>query len=75
MPRSLGAGSQSPCGSYCLIRSNASPANQASSNISLSSIKSSSQVSSCDQEPNLIEGIEQGLKAEYLPESCLAHCS
>ena len=73
MHRSLRDGSQAPCGCCCLIQSNASPASHASSTVPLSSIRSGSQVSSCDEETILIEGIEQGLKVGYLPDSCLAH--
>ena len=75
MPRSLRDGGQASCGNCCLIGSNASPASQASSTVPLSSIRSGRQVSFCDQEPILIEGIEQDLKARHLPDSCLAHSS
>lgn len=73
MPRSLRDGDRAPCGSCCLIRSNTSPASYASSTVPLSLNRSGSQVSSCDQEPILIEGIEQRLKVRSLPDSCLAH--
>jgi hypothetical protein len=41
--------------------------------VPLLSIRSGSQMSSCGQEPTLIEGSEQGLKVRYFPDSCLAH--